>query len=126
MSQFRCYLKGYTGPGSVNSARRRPEADPDGRGAAEREHLGRVKRLRCVLCARLSLAQESATDAHHLRVGQGGAQRASDWLAAALCHDRCHQGPRGVHGDRSLLRQAKCTELDLLAWTLAALAREGN
>lgn len=89
----------------------------------EREHMGRVKRLGCVLCAELGLAQEGVTDVHHLRDGQGGAQRAPHWLVAALCHDRCHQGPRGIHGDRSLLRQAKCTELDLLAWTLEALAR---
>lgn len=92
----------------------------------EREHMGRVKRLRCVLCARLGQEQESITDVHHLREEQGGAQRASNWLVAALCHLRCHQGPTGIHGDRSLLRLAKCTEIDLLAWTLQALAEEGN
>lgn len=86
--------------------------------------MGRVKRLRCVLCVRLGLTQESITDVHHLREEQGGAQRASNWLVAALCHERCHQGRHGIHGDRSLLRQAKCTELDLLAWTLEALAFE--
>lgn len=92
----------------------------------EREHMGRVKRLGCVLCAQLGMTQESKTDVHHLREEQGGAQRAPHWLVAALCHDRCHQGTRGIHGDRSLLRQAKCTEIDLLAWTLQALAEEGN
>ena len=89
----------------------------------ESAHMGRVKRLRCVLCARLGLTQTSITDVHHLREEQGGAQRASHWLTAALCHHGCHQGPHGIHGDRALLRQAKCTELDLLAWTLEALAR---
>lgn len=92
----------------------------------EREHMGGVKRLRCVLCARLGLDQESITDVHHLREEQGGAQRASNWLVAALCHLRCHQGPTGIHGDRSLLRMAKCTEIDLLAWTLQDLAEEGK
>jgi hypothetical protein len=87
----------------------------------ESAHLGRVKALRCVLCIRLQMTQESHTDAHHPRTGQGGAQRAPDWLAAALCHDRCHQGDRGMHGDQSLLRQAKCDELDLVADTLQAL-----
>lgn len=88
---------------------------------AESAYLGRVKALRCVLCVRLQMSQESVTDAHHPRTGQGGAQRAPDWLAAALCHDRCHQGPRGLHGDKSLLRQAQCDELDLTADTIKAL-----
>jgi hypothetical protein len=96
---------------------RRPAATP-----AEREHMDRVAKLGCVLCFRLGLTQASKTDVHHVREDQGGAQRAPNWLVAALCHDRCHQGPHGIHGDRSLLRQAKCTELDLLAWTLQALA----
>lgn len=87
----------------------------------ESEHVGKVKRLQCVLCVRLGMPQESVTDAHHPRADQGGAQRAPHWLVAALCHDRCHQGPRGIHGDRSLLRQANCDELDLVAWTIQAL-----
>jgi hypothetical protein len=87
----------------------------------ESAHLGRVKALRCVLCARLGLSQDSQTDAHHTREDQGGAQRASDWLAIALCHEGCHQGPHGIHGDKARLRHAKCTELDLLADTLQAL-----
>lgn len=99
--------------------RRTPEevAANDG----EREHMGLVKSLRCVLCAKLGMQQDSITDVHHMRTEQGGAQRASNWLVASLCHERCHQGPRGIHGDRSLLRQARCTEIDLLAWTLEAL-----
>lgn len=92
--------------------------------AAEKRHMARVAALRCVLCERLQLDPIGKVDVHHLREGQGMAQRASNWLVAALCHERCHQGTRGVHGDRSLLKQAKCTELDLLAWTLEALARE--
>jgi hypothetical protein len=91
---------------------------------AESRHLGRVKALRCVLCTELGMTQQGTTEAHHIRAGQGGAQRASDWLAVALCED-CHRGPRGIHGDRSRLMQAKCTELDLLAWTLRDLDKEG-
>jgi hypothetical protein len=89
--------------------------------ALEREHMGRVKRLRCVLCARLGLVQETGTEVHHVREDQGGAQRAPNWVVCALCVD-CHRGGRGLHGDRSRLRQAKATEIDLLAWTLCALA----
>jgi hypothetical protein len=89
--------------------------------ALEREHMGRVKRLRCVLCVRLGLDQESGTEVHHAREEQGGAQRAPNWLVCAICAD-CHRGRAGVHGDRGRLRQAKATELDLLAWTLESLA----
>ncbi len=103
-----------------------PEAQPETSTPSGRAHMGRVKALRCVLCARLGLVQEGVTDVHHLRHGQGMAQRASDWLTAALCHGRCHQGPRGIHGDRSLLRQAKATEMDLLAWTLADIYGDGG
>lgn len=93
--------------------------------AAEREHMGRVRRLACVLCAELGMPQESRTEVHHVREDQGGAQRAPNWVVCALCAE-CHRGRRGIHGDRSLLRQAKCTEIDLLAWTLAALAHQTN
>jgi hypothetical protein len=88
---------------------------------AEKAHMGRVKLLRCVLCRRLGQQQDGITDVHHLRVEQGGAQRASNWLVAALGHNCCHQGKHGIHGDRARLRQAKCTEIDLLAWTLEDL-----
>lgn len=82
-------------------------------------HMGRVAALGCVLCKRLGLG-DSPAQVHHIRDGQGMAQRASDYLTIPLCHS-CHQGPRGVHGDRGLLKQAKVTELDLLADVIEAL-----
>jgi len=48
------------------------------------------------------------------------AQRADDWLTIPLCHE-CHQGRIGVHGDKTLLRIYKKTELSMLAWTLKTL-----
>lgn len=84
-------------------------------------HLERVRGLPCVLCDMLGQTQRTHTAAHHIREGQGMAQRASDFLAVALCHD-CHQGPLGIHGDRSLLAIAKATELSLLAATIEALS----
>lgn len=90
---------------------------------AEVAHMGRVKQLRCVLCRRLGQPQSGISEVHHLREEQGGAQRASNWLVASLCVE-CHRGRRGVHGDKSRLRQAKCTEIDLLAWTLEDLAED--
>ena len=85
--------------------------------ASSKRHLSRVAALGCVLCKRLGYG-ETAAEVHHLRDGQGMQQRASDWLTVPLCPEH-HRGPRGVHGDRSALRQAKCTELDLLADTIA-------
>jgi hypothetical protein len=48
------------------------------------------------------------------------AQRASNWLTIPLCPD-CHTGPRGIHGDKSILRTLKLDELDLLARAIEAL-----
>lgn len=88
---------------------------------AESAHLARVKGLGCVLCARLGLTQESSTSAHHIRTGMGAQERAPDWLTVALCEFGCHQGDSGIHRSQARLRQAKCTELDLLADTLREL-----
>jgi hypothetical protein len=84
-------------------------------------HLATIAGMPCVLCELLGLPQTSKTDAHHVRTGAGMAQRQHDDLAIPLCHDGCHQGPRGIHGDRSLLNVAKVDELDLLAMTIRKL-----
>ena len=83
--------------------------------------MGRVAALGCILCRRLGYG-EHAAEVHHVRTGQGAAQRASDFLTVPLCQ-ACHRGSHGIHGDRARLRQAKVTELDLLADTIAALSR---
>lgn len=51
------------------------------------------------------------------------AQRASDWLAIPACPEH-HRGPRGIHGDRSVLRQIKCDEPALLADVIELLSKE--
>ena len=86
---------------------------------AERDYHELVASLPCVLCDALTDVQQTGTAVHHARTEQGLSQRASHWIVAALCHD-CHQGPCGVHGDRSLLRIAKLSELDLVALTFQA------
>lgn len=86
-----------------------------------KSHLGRVASLPCALCSVLGMEQTERTEVHHIREGQGMQQRSSDWLSVPLCSD-CHRGPRGVHGDRGRLRQAKASELDLLSWTIARLS----
>lgn len=85
----------------------------------ESAYLAKVARLGCACCSLLGYDMADVSpEIHHPREGQGMAQRASNWLAIPLCPD-CHRGPRGIHGDRSILRQLKCTEMDLLAWTIS-------
>jgi len=79
-----------------------------------KQYLDWVAQQNCVLCGAYGV------HCHHIREGQGMAQRASDFLAIPLCPD-CHQGPMGIHGDRTMLRIHKMTELDLLAKTIQLL-----
>lgn len=84
---------------------------------ALRRYHERVSAMGCALCRRLGQPAHPPATIHHIREGQGMAQRASDWLVIPLCPG-CHQGSRGFHGDRTLLRIAKVSELDLLADTI--------
>jgi hypothetical protein len=85
-----------------------------------KRHMGRVAAIGCILCQALGQGKTPA-EVHHLREGQGGGQRADDFLTIPLCPS-CHRGSQGIHGDKTLLRITKLTELDLLAMTLEALA----
>jgi hypothetical protein len=80
----------------------------------EKRHLDRVASLPCCLCG------ASPVHVHHIRESQGMAQRASNWLTVPLCPD-CHQGPKGVHGDQSMLRIMRMSEMDMLADTIRRL-----
>ena len=83
---------------------------------AGKRHLSRVAALPCVLCGALPVER------HHIREGQGAAQRAQDLLTVALCPDH-HRGPNGLHGlgTRGFYTRYKLDELDLLAMTLEKL-----
>lgn len=93
---------------------------------AIKAHLDRIGSMDCVLCEALGRRQASKTDVHHIREGQGMSQRASDFLTIPLCHEDCHQGPNGIHGDRALFRLAKVEELDLLAIVMEKLSGGGQ
>ena len=86
---------------------------------AQKQHLSRVADLGCILC---DLMGHPGTPAqvHHIREGQGMAQRAQHWLTVPLCEPH-HLGRHGVHGDKQALKAAKVDELDLLAMTLEKL-----
>lgn len=88
----------------------------------DREHMGRVAELGCILCWHLS-GEGSPAQVHHIREGQGVAQRASNWLVVPLC-PACHLGPNGFHGlgRRGFENRYKLTELDLLAMTIERLS----
>lgn len=85
--------------------------------AAEREHMGRVAALGCLLCGQ-------PAEVHHIREGQGMAQRASNWLTVPLCPEH-HRGNEGLHGlgERGFERRYRLGELDLLAQTFAAISK---
>lgn len=86
---------------------------------AERAHLERVASLPCACCG------DTPVQVHHIREGQGMAQRASDWLTVPLC-PACHTGPKGIHGDQTMMRVFKLTELDMLADTIKKLTGADN
>ena len=86
---------------------------------AEKQYLNRVAELGCMLC-RVIGYPETAAEIHHVREGQGMAQRAQNWLAIPLCPSH-HRGTHGIHGDRMALKLANVDEIDLLAMTIGAL-----
>jgi hypothetical protein len=88
--------------------------------AAERRHMDRVASLGCVLCREQGRGPVPA-EIHHIRSGQGGASRASHYLTVPLCPE-CHRGPRGRHGDQTLLKISKVDDLALLALTIRELS----
>jgi hypothetical protein len=85
--------------------------------AAEQRWMSRVAQLPCVLCG------TQPVELHHIREGQGAAQRAQHCLVLPLCPD-CHRGPNGLHGlgTKGFYMRYKRDELDLLADTIEALA----
>ncbi len=88
---------------------------------AERVHMSRVAALGCYLCRHLGHG-ETPAQVHHIREGQGMAQRASNWLTVPLC-DRHHANSSvdGIHGQRRAWKLAGVDEMDALADTLKNL-----
>jgi hypothetical protein len=92
--------------------------------AAEREHMGRVAALGCIVCRKLFSACSPA-EVHHIREGTGNG-RASHYDTLPLCYLH-HRGADGIHniGTKRWHRRF-WTELELLAEVWALLeARHG-
>jgi hypothetical protein len=60
---------------------------------------------------------------HHMKLGTGASDRASDMLTIALCPEH-HVGKTGVHTlkEKGLRLRYGLSEIDLLAMTLEAMA----
>lgn len=87
-----------------------------------KQHANNLTDLGCICCSIMGTGQTTRTEIHHIREGQGAAQRAGDYLTIPLCAD-CHRGKNGVHGDKRYLTIIKMTELDLLNETLKRVCR---
>ena len=85
------------------------------------DYMGRVAALGCCLCARLG-APGVPAQVHHIREGQGAAQRAPARLTVPLCPEH-HTGSGGVHGlgVRGFERRYGVDELDMLDATIGAV-----
>ena len=84
---------------------------------AAKRHMARVAELPCLACG------VSGVQVHHIREGQGGSQRASDFLTVPLCQE-CHTGGFSIHGSPRAFTNINGSELDMLARTLELLEQQ--
>lgn len=81
--------------------------------------MGRLKLMCCVCCELMGQQQQHPTDVHHIRQDR---EARNAWLTLPLCW-ACHQGPLGIHGNKTFLRVLKMTEWGLLAYVMSQLFR---
>ena len=89
--------------------------------ALESAWIGIVVGFGCIVCRNLGWGPTPG-QYHHLREGQGGAQRADHFLGICLCPPH-HTGDLGIHKNRRLFQLQHGNELDLLAQTIAEVFR---
>ena len=84
--------------------------------AAERRWQALVRQSGCIVCRNLGYGDTPAS-LHHIREGQGGGQKAPDYLVLPLCPDHHQNGGHGValHAGQATWEQNFGTELELLA-----------
>jgi hypothetical protein len=85
---------------------------------AEREHMGVVAGLFCVVCRNLRLG-ESPAEVHHVRYSAGGGQRSGNLETIPLCPNHHRLGGFGVaiHAGRQTWEKLYGTERELLEQT---------
>ena len=84
----------------------------------EQRYMDIVAQLPCLTCP----APDGPVELHHVREGQGMAQRAGPYCVIPLCPD-CHRGPMGLHGNKTMMRVAKLDEMDMLNMTIGMVFR---
>lgn len=85
---------------------------------AEQLHMSKVARLGCVVCRNEGLGETPAS-LHHIREGQGGAMRASNFEVLPLCPMHHQHGGHGVaiHAGQETWEAKYGTERELLEQT---------
>lgn len=88
---------------------------------AAKDHIARVKQLRCVICHK-----PGPSDAHHVFCGRYGQRKASDFEVIPLCK-QCHQdGPNAIHNDKAGWIKRNGNDFDYLAVVADMLKGELN
>lgn len=89
--------------------------------AAESRHMGRVAALGCFVCRTVGYGPTPA-QVHHVRFGEGMAQRPAHFLTVPLCErHHANSSPDGIHGGRAEWRRHQLNEADALADTIQNL-----
>jgi hypothetical protein len=88
---------------------------------AEKAYLEAVADLGCIIC-------RSPASIHHIRAGQGMAQRASNYLIIPLCGDHHQHGGPGVaiHAGQRQWEALYGSEMDLLAKTIGEVHKRAT
>lgn len=77
--------------------------------------MERVAGLNCCTCGVYGV------EVHHVTEGKVFGKRDNlAFCTIPLCK-ACHTGPKGIHGDRTMLRITKKSELELLSETLSKI-----
>ena len=89
----------------------------------EKAYMDRVAALGCVVCRNLGYG-ETPAQIHHIRYGQGMAQRSSNHFVIPLCPQHHTDGGKGVaiHAGQQAFEAIYGSELDLLAQTIGEVA----
>ena len=83
--------------------------------SGEMRHMERVAGLPCVLCG------HTGVEVHHVTEGKTFGKRDRLAFCTIPVCPPCHKGERGIHGDKTMLRISKKSELEHLADTLRRL-----
>lgn len=87
-----------------------------------KDHLERVRSLKCVVCNVMGMPQSTPTAAHHV---ESVRDDVSDYATVALCYEH-HQGKGGVHSlsRRGFEMRYRLSSVDMLAMTYRLLDRQ--